>query len=668
MRRLAPLSVLVVLLVVLVGLRFLPTSSPSAMQQFNYGEALQQALFFYEAQRSGPLPAGNRVEWRGDSALRDGAAEGVDLTGGWYDAGDHMKFGFPMAASTTLMAWGLVEYRDAYARSGLLPVALDNLKWATDYFLKAHTAPNELWGQVGNADLDHSWWGPAETMQMARPAYKITATCPGSDLAGETAAALAAASLVFRPSDAAYAATLLEHARQLYTYADTYRGTYSSCITDAANHYNSWSGYWDELVWGALWLFRATNDPMYLAKAETYYANLAAGPGGVKAYRWTQSWDDKSYGSYVLLARLTGKAQYRADAERWLDYWTVGVNGERIPYSPGGQAFLDQWGSLRYAANTAFIALVYSDDLADAAKKARYHDFAVRQINYALGDNPRRGSYIVGFGANSPQQPHHSTSHGSWSGKIDEPVYQRHTLYGGLVGGPRAPDDAYVDSRADYVMNEVSTDYNAGLVGALARLYGEFGGAPGASFPPRETRDDDELYVQAAVTADGASFTEIEALVVNKSGWPARLADRLSFRYFFTLEPDVTPSMVTVSSAYNECTAVHGPTQWFDDIYYVTVDCTGVRIFPGGPYDYLKEVHFRITSSGAWNAANDWSYESVAQTPGAAPVKASTIVLYDNGTPVFGREPGGVSAPGAIPGGGSPAAAPASDSRPAPRG
>ena len=159
----------------------------------------------------------------------------------------------------------------------------------------------------------------------------------------------------------------------------------------------------------------------------------------VKAYRWTHAWDDKTYGSYVLLAELTGKAQYRTDAERWLDFWTVGVNGERVRYSPGGLALLDQWGSLRYAANTAFIALVYSDWLTDATKKARYHDFAVRQINYALGDNPRNSSYVVGFGTNPPRNPHHRTSHGSWTDNIERAAQQRHILYGALVGGPEAP-------------------------------------------------------------------------------------------------------------------------------------------------------------------------------------------------------------------------------------
>src|SRR4029077_807427 len=122
--------------------------SPLSAQTFNYAEALQKAEFFYDAQRSGALPASNRVNWRGDSGLGDGSDVGKDLTGGWYDAGDHVKFGLPMASSETLLAMGIVDYRDAYVQTGQLNTALDQLRWATDYFIKAHTAPNELYGQV----------------------------------------------------------------------------------------------------------------------------------------------------------------------------------------------------------------------------------------------------------------------------------------------------------------------------------------------------------------------------------------------------------------------------------------------------------------------------------------------------------------------------------------
>ena len=53
----------------------------------DYGQVLGMSWLFYEAQRSGPLPATNRIPYRGDSALSDAAPDGTPMTGGWYDAG-----------------------------------------------------------------------------------------------------------------------------------------------------------------------------------------------------------------------------------------------------------------------------------------------------------------------------------------------------------------------------------------------------------------------------------------------------------------------------------------------------------------------------------------------------------------------------------------------------
>ncbi|MEV4380472.1 glycoside hydrolase family 9 protein [Streptosporangium sp. NPDC049644] len=618
-----------------------PAAAQAAAPAFAYGEALQKSIWFYEAQQSGKLPSWNRVSWRGDSGLTDGQDVGLDLTGGWYDAGDHVKFGLPMAASATMLAWGAVEYRDAYVSSGQLTHLLNNLKFVNDYFIKAHPSANVLYGQVGNGGKDHAWWGPAEAMQMERPAYKIDASCGGADLAGETAAAMAASSIVFRPTNPTYADTLVTHAKQLYTFADTVRKKYSDCITDASGYYQSWSGYNDELVWGAIWLHRATQDASYLAKAESYYDNLGTEPQSTtKSYKWTIAWDDKSYGAYVLLSKLTGKQKYLDDANRWLDYWTVGVDGQRVKYSPGGQAVLDRWGSLRYAANTSFAALVHSDSISDATRKARYHDFAVRQINYALGDNPRNSSYVIGFGANPPKNPHHRTAHGSWTDQMTNPVETRHTLYGALVGGPPDPNDAYTDKRDDYVMNEVATDYNAGFTSALARLYREYGGAPAANFPVAETPDGPEIFIEAGVNASGSTFTEIKAIVRNQSAWPARPLTNGSFRYYFTLDGTTTANQVTVSSAYNQCKAPTGPTLLSGKTYYVTIDCSGTSISPAGQSQHRREVQFRLASTGTWDPSNDWSYVGVATTPGATPVRVQNMTLYSGTTKIWGTPPG----------------------------
>ncbi|GER81648.1 hypothetical protein KTAU_02860 [Thermogemmatispora aurantia] len=638
------LGTLLLLTTWLVGPFPRPTSVRAA-PAFNYGEALQKAIYFYEEQSSGPKPSWNRVPWIGDSATKDGSDVGLDLTGGWYDAGDHVKFGLPMAYTVTMLSWGVIQYRNAFVQDGQLPYILNNIRWATDYFIKAHPSPNVLYGQVGDPSTDHAFWGPAEVMQMARPAYKIDPSCPGSDLAGETAAAMAAASIVFQPTDPSYASTLLTHAKQLYTFADTYRGKYDACITAASGYYTSFSGYNDELVWGAIWLYLATNDSSYLAKAENYYNNLSyQSQTNVHSYQWTISWDDVSYGCYILMAEITGQQQYKDDAQRFLDWWTVGVNGSRVTYSPGGEAFLDSWGSLRYAANTAFLALVYADYLgASNPLYARYHDFAVQQINYILGANPRNCSYMVGFGSCYPQTPHHREAHDSWTNDINNPTYERHILYGAMVGGPSSADDQFSDNRQDYQTNEPADDYNAALVGALARLYQEYGGSPVSSLPDKP-KDDDEIYVTAAVNASGSNFTEIKAIFINKTGWPARVTSNLSLRYYFTLEPGVTPSMLTLNMNYTECgNQLSGPTQYSGNIYYVTVSCAGVLIYPGGQSNYQKQVQFRITSSGAWDPTNDWSYQGVATPAGATPVKVTNIVVFDGNTQVWGTQPNGTA-------------------------
>ncbi len=624
----------------------------------NYGEALQKSIYFYEAQQAGKLPEWNRVEWRGDSVLDDGSDNGVDLSGGWFDAGDHVKFGFPMASTATMLAWGVVEYPEAYIQSGQMPHIKNNLKFVADYFIKAHTAPNELYGQVGSGSDDHAWWGSPEVIHLTsraasnRPSFKIDESCPGSDLAGETAAALAAISMIFKDDEPNYAATLLQHARELYAFANSFRGKYSDCITDATAFYNSWSGYRDELVWSALWLYQATQDQSYLENAINAYDDLNTEPqSDIKSYRWTHAWDDKGYGSYVLLAKLTDDATYREDTERWLDYWTTGYEGQRVPYTAGGLAQLDTWGANRYAANTSFIALIYSDYLKEnypaEPKAATYYDFAVSQLEYIMGDNPSNISFQIGMSEDGPRNPHHRGAHGTWADSLQVPETSRHLLVGALVGGPGS-GDAYEDDRGDYIANEVATDYNAAFTGALARLYLDFGGEPipEDQFPKPEQRDL-EFFVEAKVNASGPRFIELATRVYNQSAWPARNGDNLKYRYFVDLTEEMSlgysANNITVSTAYNQASSVSQLQSWGnpnDHIYYTEVDFSNVNIFPGGQSDYRKEVQLRISlpatsNASEWSNNEDPSWDNYS----SAFIKASKIALYDGEELVWGSEP-----------------------------
>lgn len=592
---------------------------------FNYGEALQKSLLFYELQRSGDLDESTlRTNWRGDSGLSDGADAGLDLTGGLYDAGDNAKFNLPMAYTATMLAWSVYEDKEAYEKSGQLDYALGNIRWICDYLIKCHPEDNVYYYQVGDGNIDHSWWGPCEVMQMNRPSFKVDKNNPGSTVVGEAAAALAACAAVFRDIDDGYAGECLTHAKQLYDFAESTKS--DAGYTAANGFYNSWSGWNDELAWAAVWLNIATGEGAWLDKAKSYASQCKIDP------HWTLCWDDKGLGALCLIAKLTGEQS--APLEESLDWWCSGITT-----SPKGLAWLDQWGSLRYSTTAAMLAASYADSDACASDKAaKYTEFFEKQMNYALGSSGR--SYVVGFGENPPEHPHHRTAQGSWADNMNEPENHRHVLFGALVGGPDA-SDGYSDTVSDYNKNEVACDYNAGFTGGLAKMYKKYGGQTLKDFGAVEPVGE-ELYVEHKLNATGEGFTEIKALVYNKSGWPARVGSGLELRYFVDLSEVSDPSAVSVSFNYNDGAKFGGIFEWDKEngIYYVSIDFSDALIYPGGQSAYKKEVQFRMSASG-WNAENDPSYAELKGTNGSELVRAEHVALYENGKPVFGSEPDG---------------------------
>ena len=626
---------------------FLPQLPALAAPSYNYGEALQKSIMFYEFQRSGVLPDDKRDNWRDDSGLKDGSDAGLDLTGGWYDAGDHVKFNLPMSYTACMLAWSVYEDKDAYVKSGQLKYIMDDIKWANDYFIKCHPSADVYYYQVGDGGKDHTWWGPAEVMQMDRPSFKVDTANPGSAVSAETAASLAAASIVFKDTDPAYSATCLKHAKELFSFADKTRSD-AGYQKAAAGFYSS-GGFWDELSWAATWIYMATNDSAYLDKAESYVDNWGREQQTTTiSYKWGQCWDDVHYGAELLLARLTNKAIYKESIERHLDYWTTGVDGQRITYTPKGLAWLFQWGSLRHSTTTAFLAGIYSKWSGCTSSKVKtYKDFLKSQIDYALGSTGR--SFVVGFGENSPQHPHHRTAHSSWTDQMTSPTYHRHTIYGALVGGPGSTDD-YSDKIDNFVNNEIACDYNAGFTGALAQMYGEYGGDPIPNFNAIEKITNDEVIIKASLNSSGPNYTEIKAIVYNQTGWPARVTDKLSFKYFMDLSEVVAAGVdpLTLETRCNykqtENITVSKVLPWdtSKNIYYVNVDLKGDNIYPGGQSACRREVQFRISAPSAttyWNPKNDFSFQDV---PSSGEVQiVNNIPIYDNGKKVFGNEPSG---------------------------
>ena len=92
----------------------------------------------------------------------------VDLIGGYYDSGDNVKFGFPMAFTVTMLSWSVVEHRGRLATAGELGHALQAVQWGADYLAKAHTRPDVLYVNVGDGHSDHACWERPEDMETPR--------------------------------------------------------------------------------------------------------------------------------------------------------------------------------------------------------------------------------------------------------------------------------------------------------------------------------------------------------------------------------------------------------------------------------------------------------------------------------------------------------------------
>jgi len=100
----------------------------------DYGQALKNSLLFYKAQKSGKLPD-NDVPWRHDAFVNLKTKEGVDVSGGFFDAGDTVKFNLPQAVTITSLSTGLLYFENGYKTAGkkVYQDAIGIIKWGADY-------------------------------------------------------------------------------------------------------------------------------------------------------------------------------------------------------------------------------------------------------------------------------------------------------------------------------------------------------------------------------------------------------------------------------------------------------------------------------------------------------------------------------------------------------
>ena len=494
---------------------------------YNYAEALQKSLFFYEAQQSGRLSPNNRVAWRGNACLTDGQDIGRDLAGGWYDAGDKWTANITMAWSAMALAMSADLYPQAYTQSGQMDELLESLIHVNDYFRRCVLNPEVLdpadldvvigcGGKEGVPDPNvHSILAAAEVFHLRtnRPTFRVNRQVPGGDIPAAMAAAMAASAIVIRDNAnvligkpgfesfnaEAFANELVTKAEKLVNYARLH-------MSVAENQgYSLRSdgqvvqvGYRTSLVpdkvfTAASWLFMARSRQGQLLEAQSW-RTLAF---SVYNNEYTQAgltdwWRDNAWNNFGKLGAFN---LIRIEPGFAAAHWELAYYATKFliyPKTPGGLRLRDPswmvWGSNRHANNAAMIALYYSDwvHLAPATfpgdtswlggrtlaqLKPLWQQEAQTQVNYVLGSNPYGRSYMVGFGNLPFNHVQHGGAYGAWASFehwiVGKPEYRpetnRHIIYGAMAGGPDEKD-VFTQQRTDTTYTFRRTVAPTGLV------------------------------------------------------------------------------------------------------------------------------------------------------------------------------------------------------------
>jgi hypothetical protein len=479
-------------------------------QYVDYATALQQSLYIYDANYCGPLAGeSSALTWRDDCHTNDifditidGVTyEDVDLTGGFHDAGDHVKFGLPAAYSAFTLGLAYNQFPGAFDQTKQTDHLQSITDYFADYFKKSiiRDADGKVVSfvyQVGTGDPDHAYWGaPEDQDNDGRIPYYTTDKNLAADIVGGTIAALAMNYINFGNEED------LQAAKDLWNYMHQY---YDVILNDESDNsddlevvsvvkeYTRWeddtpnnrNNPWDYLSLGSVALNMATGTTDY---------NDFKDPKGISANKsyFAANWD----GVWPYFQVLDG--QYDGAISR-------SIPGVGTEYTTAFN-FVQKWGSARLNSNLQFTALMLDKNMGTE----NYQDWARGQMDYLFGKNADKQAYIVGYDFREdvkyPLYPHHraadgsTTSPGSWnenwydSGsdadgdwtKKDSVTLvqtpEKNILVGALVGGPENVNGAYADSLNNYIGNEVAIDYQAGFIGSLAALYLAFQNDNGAT-------------------------------------------------------------------------------------------------------------------------------------------------------------------------------------------
>lgn len=465
-----------------------------ALAYFYHNRSGIEITMPYAGQQELARPAGHTSDksvacWPGS-----GCNYSLDVSGGWYDAGDHGKY----VVNGGISVWTMLNQYERAKHLGTssadfgdgklnipenkngVPDILDEARWEMEFLLKMQVpAGKPRAGMVHHKIHDEKWTalGLAPHEDPMKRYLKPPSTAATLNLA----ATAAQAARIWKTIDPAFSQKCLTAAETAWKAAEANPAVYAPGNDSNGGGPYGDSNVTDEFYWAAAELFITTG-------ADTYKSFLLRSPHkatvpGAGASGAAMGWDTTQVLGTISLAVVPNGldkgtiAAMRGAITQAADAYlaTIEAQGYRVPFKSGTSGKYP-WGSNSFILNNV-IALALAHDFTNNVK---YLNGAVEGMDYIFGRNPMVQSYVTGYGENPLKNPHHRF----WSHQANDKFPEAPA--GAVSGGPNsgledpqvqaaglagcAPQKCFLDHIEAWSANEITINWNAPLAWVAAFL------------------------------------------------------------------------------------------------------------------------------------------------------------------------------------------------------
>lgn len=464
-----------------------------------------------------------------------------NVTGGWYDAGDHGKYVVNGGISLWMMqnqyehakqkgdtsayedgTMSIPENNNGY------PDLLDEARWEMEWMLKMIVQDGEYADMAYHKVHDIKWTalGMTPADDTLERILKPPTTCATLNLA----ACAAQASRLWRDLDSDFSKQCLDAAEAAYAAAKKHPDLYAPIDQSIGGGPYGDDDATDEFYWAAAELYLTTGDSSYQKdmKASDWYLDVPTTLKGGESVDTVASFDWGHTAALGSISLSLYPDQLGKDAEKLSDAFSEAADtylqledeqGYGQPYAASTISSSDSdngyvWGSNSFVIDNAII-LAYAYDLTD---NTDYLNGAATAMDYLLGRNPVDYSYVTGYGTHAVQYPHHRF----WAHQLSESFPMAPS--GVLVGGPNSgmedpwvqgsgwkkgeipPAKCYLDHIEAWSVNECTINWNEPLAWMTAFLCDATDGIMVGSVSQADAIESAENSTTAAADSDSESI------------------------------------------------------------------------------------------------------------------------------------------------------------------